>query len=60
MPPSEVEADTGHVLGRDSQSSGSTTDESMEERRRKVLEATMNRLRKEEEELEHCCGTGQG
>ena len=60
MPSSEVEADTGYVLGRDSQASGSTMDESMEERRRKLLEATMNRLRKEEEELEHCCGTGQG
>lgn len=61
MPPSEVGADTGYVLGKDSEPSGSTVDESMEERRRKVLEATMNRLRKEEEEeLEHCCGTGQG
>ena len=60
MPSSEVEADTQYVLGKDSQPSASTVDESMEERRRKVLEATMNRLRKEEEELEHCCGTGQG
>ncbi|TBU34162.1 WLM-domain-containing protein [Dichomitus squalens] len=35
----------------------SSPGDSPEERRRKVLEATMNRLRKEEEELEDRCGT---
>ncbi len=34
--------------------------DSPEERRRKVLEATMSRLRKEEEELEDRCGTAAG
>ena len=43
-----------HVLG--GSGSGSAND-SPEERRRRVLEATMNRLRKEEEELEERCGT---
>ena len=38
----------------------SGTGDSPEERRRKVLEATMNRLRKEEEELEDRCGTAAG
>ncbi|KZT07234.1 WLM-domain-containing protein [Laetiporus sulphureus 93-53] len=37
--------------------SGGVADESREERRRRMLEATMNRLRKQEEELEHQCGT---
>ena len=31
--------------------------ESRDERRRRVLEATMSRLHKEEEELEQSCGT---
>ncbi|PIL24649.1 hypothetical protein GSI_12533 [Ganoderma sinense ZZ0214-1] len=34
--------------------------DSPEERRRKVLEATMNRLREEEKELEDRCGTAAG
>ncbi|KAI1791839.1 WLM-domain-containing protein [Ganoderma leucocontextum] len=38
----------------------SSPGDSPEERRRKVLEATMNRLRKEEEELEDRCGTAAG
>jgi len=42
-----------HVLG----GFGNSLDESREDRRRKVLEATMSRLRKEEEELEQSCGT---
>ena len=46
-----------HVLG------GSTTPSSqgafsIEERRRRTLEATLRRLQKEEEEIEHSCGTG--
>jgi hypothetical protein len=44
-----------HVLG------GSATapliNESVAERRQRIIEATMNRLRKEEEELEDSCGT---
>ncbi|KAI0339684.1 WLM-domain-containing protein [Trametopsis cervina] len=58
-PSSELEAEarllaSSHVLG-----GGSTplATDSREERRRRVLEATMNRLKKEEEELEHSCGT---
>lgn len=31
--------------------------ESREERRRRILEATMSRLKKEEEELEQSCGS---
>ena len=31
--------------------------DSREDRRRRALEAAINRLRKEEEELEHSCGT---
>ncbi|PCH36399.1 WLM-domain-containing protein [Wolfiporia cocos MD-104 SS10] len=62
-PSSELEAEAqAYVLGGGPQTlggthSGSATDESREERRRRVLEATMHRLRKEEEELEHMCGT---
>ncbi|KAI0057413.1 WLM-domain-containing protein [Artomyces pyxidatus] len=55
----EAEARAAYVLGGGA--SGAATpprpDESPEERRRRVLDATMRRLRKEEEELEHSCGT---
>jgi hypothetical protein len=51
----EVEAHA-HVLGGSGIASVSLN-ESREDRRRKVLEATMSRLRKEEEELEQSCGT---
>ena len=54
-PSSELEAEAHvHVLGGGGMSS---LDESREDRRRRVLEATMKRLRKEEEELEQSCGT---
>jgi hypothetical protein len=57
QPSSDLEAEARiQVLG----SAGTTTyspNESVEERRRRVLEATMTRLRKEEEELEQSCGT---
>jgi len=59
-PASELEAEAhAHVLGGGAVSSGSGVldDDSREERRRRVLEATMSRLRKEEEELEQSCGT---
>ena len=56
-PSSELEAEAhAYVLG----GSGATpavADESVAERRRRVLDATMARLRKEEEELEASCGT---
>ncbi|TFK48531.1 WLM-domain-containing protein [Heliocybe sulcata] len=44
----------GHVLGG---SVPASANDSVEERRRRVLEATMRRLQKEEEELEQSCGT---
>ena len=54
-PDAAVEAEAReHVLGG---SGSSNMANSPEERRRKVLEATMNRLRKEEAELEDRCGT---
>ena len=56
-PSSELEAEArAYVLG----GLGTTpamANESVAERRRKVLDATMARLRKEEEELEASCGT---
>ena len=54
-PELEVEAHT-HILGGVGNSVMSH-DESREDRRRRVLEATMSRLRKDEEELEQSCGT---
>lgn len=44
-----------HVLG--GTGSGSLAGESAEERRNRVLKATMTRLR--EEDIEHSCGTGK-
>jgi hypothetical protein len=32
--------------------------ESLDERRNRILQAVTNRLKREEEELEHSCGTG--
>jgi len=56
-PSSELEAEAHtHVLGGSGIASMSLN-ESREDRRRKVLEATMSRLHKEEEELEQSCGT---
>jgi hypothetical protein len=51
----EVEAHV-HILGGNNMPS--VVNESREERRRKLLEATMLRLQREEEELENNCGTG--
>jgi hypothetical protein len=45
----------GHVLGGSGPAPSS--DESAEERRRRILHATMNRLREEEQEIENSCGT---
>ncbi|KIP05548.1 hypothetical protein PHLGIDRAFT_74106 [Phlebiopsis gigantea 11061_1 CR5-6] len=52
--PLEADAHMGHVLGG---SSTGAAQDSREERRRRMLEATMSRLRREEEELEQSCGT---
>ncbi|KAJ2929671.1 hypothetical protein H1R20_g7430, partial [Candolleomyces eurysporus] len=58
--PSELESEAQiHVLGGSGASVSGLQSESPEDRRRRVLEATMNRLRKEEEEIEHSCGTGR-
>lgn len=65
-PSSALEAEAqAYTLGGSSTVSSSSSMssfdiETQEERRRKVLEATMNRLRKEEEDIEHSCGTGHG
>ena len=66
MPSSELEAEAqAHVLGAGSGanvlggSQLSTGSSTREEMRRRVLQATMDRLRKEEEELEHHCGTSR-
>ncbi|KAF8902405.1 WLM domain-containing protein [Gymnopilus junonius] len=57
QPSSDLEGEARvYTLGGDS-ASQSLSSESQEERRRRILEATMNRLRKEEEEIEHSCGT---
>ncbi|KAJ3508150.1 hypothetical protein NMY22_g16707 [Coprinellus aureogranulatus] len=54
-PSSELDAEAqSYTLGG---SSASLAADSQEERRRRILEATINRLRKEEEEIEHSCGT---
>ncbi|KAI0285767.1 WLM-domain-containing protein [Russula aff. rugulosa BPL654] len=57
-PPStepELEAQV-HVLGGSGRAPAS--DESVEERRRRLLQAIMNRVKEEEEEIENSCGTG--
>jgi hypothetical protein len=45
-----------HVLG--GTGSGPSSGESAEERRSRLLKATMNRLLLNEEDIEHSCGTG--
>ncbi|KZT67333.1 WLM-domain-containing protein [Daedalea quercina L-15889] len=63
QPSSELEAEAQtYILCGPPQTLGGTTptasgDESREDRRRRLLEATMKRLQKEEEELEERCGT---
>lgn len=58
----EAEAQTYVLGGGGVNVLGSTSlrDESVEERRKRMLEATVNRLKKEEEELEQSCGTASG
>lgn len=52
---SELEREAAHVLG--GSRVAPSANETAEDRRRKILNATMTRLRKEEEELEQSCGT---
>lgn len=57
-PSSELEAEAHtHILGGGNASVRVALDESREDRRRKVLQATIDRLRKEEEDIEDSCGT---
>lgn len=57
QPSLELEAEAqAFVLG--GAASASFSSESVEERRSRILKATMNRLNKEEEVIEHSCGTG--
>ena len=59
-PASELVAEAHvHILGRDHIPLGAALNESREERRKRLLEAAMIRLRKEEEELDNSCGTGR-
>lgn len=60
QPSSELEPSGAqtHVLG--GAGSGPSLGESAEERRSRVLKATMSRLLRDEEDLEHSCGTGPG
>jgi len=56
-PSSEVEAEAqAYVLG--GPSTTPLEGDSRQDIRRRMLEATINRLKKEEEELETSCGTG--
>ncbi|KAF6761814.1 WLM domain-containing protein [Ephemerocybe angulata] len=58
-PSSELEAEAqSNVLGGSASAVSMLEADSPEDRRQRILEATMNRLRKEEEEIEHSCGTG--
>jgi len=55
-PPIEFRVEAqAHVLG--GSGSAPESDESVEERRRRILEATMRRLKEEEQEIENSCGT---
>ncbi|KAJ3569210.1 hypothetical protein NP233_g5199 [Leucocoprinus birnbaumii] len=61
QPSSELEAEArAYVLGGSSStaSTAALAGDSREDMRRRMLEATMSRLRKEEEEIEMSCGTG--
>jgi len=59
QPSSELEAEAqAYTLGGSSIGSTSPGNDSPEERRRRLLEAALNRLRREEEDIEHSCGTG--
>ncbi|KAJ7485155.1 WLM-domain-containing protein [Mycena galericulata] len=53
----ESAAVTSHILGGSSRTLNTLGADSAEERRLRMLEAALNRLRIEEEELENSCGT---
>ena len=58
QPTSELPEDSQtYVLG--GAGSGFSSGESAEERRNRVLKATMNRLLRNEEDIEDSCGTGR-
>jgi hypothetical protein len=62
QPSAALEAEArGYTLGGggggSSSGSSSLALDSAEDRRQRILAATMNRLLKEEEEIEHSCGT---
>ncbi|KAL1739800.1 WLM domain-containing protein [Schizophyllum fasciatum] len=60
-PSSELEAEArAYVLGGKAGSATPLPNESAEQRRERMLQATMSRLQKEEEELEQSCGTRTG
>lgn len=46
-----------HILGGSSGALGASSTDSPNDRRRRALEAAINRLRRQEEELEQSCGT---
>jgi hypothetical protein len=52
---SNILGGASYTLGGSASSGGAQ--DSREERRRRILEATMSRLKKEDEELEQSCGT---
>jgi hypothetical protein len=56
--PSELEVDdTVHILGGVPDIGQAPLDETAEQRRQRILNATLQRLQKEEEQLEDSCGT---
>ncbi|KAI5829098.1 WLM-domain-containing protein [Schizophyllum commune Tattone D] len=58
QPSSELEAEAqAYVLGGKTGSTTPLPNETPEQRRERMLQATMSRLKKEEEELERSCGT---
>ena len=58
QPSSELEAEAqAYVLGGRTGSTTPLPNETPEQRRERMLQATMSRLKKEEEELERSCGT---
>lgn len=58
QPSSELDPEETHTYVLGGTGSGTSSGESAEERRGKVLKATMNRLLRNED-IEHSCGTGR-
>ena len=59
QPSSEPDGEESHTYVLGGNTAGSSSGESAEERRSRVLKATMNRLLRNEEDIEHSCGTGR-